>query len=118
MTVGYVILTIVLSLLLILTGSGKLLGTSSSHQIRDSLGVGGALWKLIGAFELLPVVLLVAGIRISPSAILGATCACVLFVGATVSRLRAGGLQAKRGVPVDIALLLISIATRVLAVLR
>jgi uncharacterized membrane protein YphA (DoxX/SURF4 family) len=61
MTAVPIVLDILLALLVLATGAGKLTGVASSHAIRDSLHVPAGRWKLIGSLEMLAVLGLVTG---------------------------------------------------------
>ena len=109
--IGRIVLVALLALMLLVTGGGKLAGAASSKGIRDSLNIGATPWRLIGVFELILVVLLVVGIWAPTSAVIGAAGVVVLMVGAIVARMRAGGPQRRAGVPADIAVGVVAIAT-------
>ena len=53
MATARIVLDILLALLVLATGAGKLTGVASSHAIRDSLNVPAGRWKLIGGLEML-----------------------------------------------------------------
>jgi hypothetical protein len=110
-----IVLAAVVALLLITTGGGKLAGASSSHAIRDSLKIGAAPWRMIGVFELVLVALLIVGIWLPVSALIGFAGAIVLMVGAVAARVRAGGAQRRTGVPADVVIGLVAVAGVVVA---
>lgn len=118
MAIAYIILSVLLVLLLALTGSGKLVGSASSHRIRDSLNIRGAVWKAVGAFEVATVILLTVGIWVPLMGIAGAALTVLLFAGAAVCRARAGVKQQQRGIVADLVLLVVGLTTLLLAVLR
>ena len=110
MEIARIILSIVLALLLISTGSGKLAGLASSHQIRDSIKVSARVWKMIGAFELVVVVGLVVGIWLPQVGLIAAVGVVLVMIGAIVTRVRAGGEQLKAGVTADAVFLALAVA--------
>lgn len=110
------VLSIALALLLISTGSGKLAGLASSHQIRASINVSVPVWRMIGVFELMVVVGLVVGIWLPPVGLAAALGAVVLMIGAIVTRLRAGGEQLKTGITADAVFLVAASATAIMGI--
>lgn len=84
------VLDILLALLLLATGGGKLAGAGSSHAIRDSLHVPGRRWRLIGALEVLGVIGLVIGLWMPVAATAAAIGVAALMIGAVITRLGAG----------------------------
>ena len=114
MEITRIILSIVLALLLLTTGSGKLAGLASSHQIRDSIKVSPVAWKLIGAFELVVVVGLVVGIWLPQVGVVAAVGVVLVMIGAIVTRVRAGGEQLTSGVTADAVFLVVASATAVI----
>lgn len=115
--VARIVLSILLALLLALTGGGKLAGTASSHAIRDSLHIGAGRWRAIGVFEIVTVVLLIVGIWIAPVSVVGMAAVVVLMIGAIVARVNAGGEQRKAGVRADAVVLVLGLLGLVLSVL-
>lgn len=109
------IVRIVLAVLLTATGGGKLAGAASSHTIRDSLAVPARAWRAIGAFEILVVIGLVAGIWLRPLGIVATAGVVVLMIGAIASRVRAGGRQRNSGVAADAVILIIAVIATVIA---
>jgi hypothetical protein len=101
----HIALSLTLALLLLATGGGKLLGQASSHAIRDSLHVGAAAWRAIGALEAVIVALLLVGLAHPAVSRAGGGAVVALMVGAIVVRARAGGAQRKVGIVVDLAVL-------------
>lgn len=111
MEIAGTILSIVLAMLLLSTGAGKLVGLASSHRIRDSLAVSALAWRSIGVLELLIVAGLVAGIWIQPVGLIAALGVAFLMMGAIITRVRAGGEQRNSGVVADAVVLVVAIAT-------
>jgi hypothetical protein len=113
--VGRIVLCVLLALMLVATSGGKLAGAASSRAIRDSLHVGATSWRVIGVFELILVVLLVVGIWVPVSGVVGAAGVVVLMIGAVVVRVRAGGEQRRTGVPADAVVGLVALAAAIVA---
>lgn len=116
MDVIRIVMNIALALLLTATGSGKLIGTSSSHEVRDSLGVPAPAWRVIGAFEVLLVIGLIIGVWLHPLGLIATIGVIVLMIGAITTRFRAGGRQRNAGVTADAVLLLVAAITTAIAV--
>jgi uncharacterized membrane protein YphA (DoxX/SURF4 family) len=85
-----IVLCVLLALLLLATGGGKLAGAASSHAIRDSLHVPAGRWKLVGGLEILGVVGLLAGIWMPQAGLAAAIGVVALMIGAVITRLRLG----------------------------
>ncbi|WP_138733206.1 DoxX family protein [Modestobacter excelsi] len=113
MDVLRIVLSVVLALLLLSTGGGKLAGIKSSLQIRDSLHLGAGQWKAIGAAEILVVIGLVVGIWVPALGLAATIGVIVLMVGAIAVRVRAGGEQRSRGVPADAVVLAVGIVAAI-----
>jgi hypothetical protein len=113
MEVLRIVLSVVLALLLLSTGGGKLAGIESSRQIRDSLHLGAGQWKAIGAAEIVIVVGLVVGIWVPPLGLAATIGVIILMVGAIAVRVRAGGEQRTRGVPADAVVLAVGVVAAV-----
>ncbi|MGJ7440654.1 DoxX family protein [Aquipuribacter sp. MA13-6] len=116
LAIVHTVLSVLLAVLLLATGGGKVVGAASSHAIRDSLHVPPGRWRAIGAFEVAVVVALALGIWLQTWAVVGAAGVVVLMVGAVVTRVRAGGVQRRTGVPADLVVLLLGAAALTLAV--
>ena len=107
MFISRLILDLLLAVMLLGTGGGKLLQASSSLAIRDSLRIGGSTWRAIGSLEILAVIGLVLGLWI-PAVGLAASVGVVrLMVGAVTARARAHQRQAS-GYIADVIVLLIA----------
>lgn len=110
MNLAHLILSVLLALLLVATGGGKLAGAASSLAIRDSLHIPPGRWKAIGVAEMVLVVGLVGGIWLGPLGVLATFGVVVLMVGAIVSRRRAGGPEPRSGIVADAVILLVAVA--------
>ncbi|WP_035834248.1 DoxX family protein [Jonesia quinghaiensis] len=116
MEITQTIITVILALLLLSTGSGKLAGLASSHQIRDALHVSAPVWKMIGAFEIVVVVGLVAGAWLPQVGLFAAVGVILVMIGAITTRMRAGGSQRNAGVAVDIVILALGITLMLIGI--
>jgi hypothetical protein len=85
-----IVLDVLLLLLLLMTGRGKLAGAASSHVIRDSLHVPATRWKLIGVLEMLGVVGFGLGLWIPLAGAAAAGGVVALMIGAVITRVRGG----------------------------
>lgn len=111
-----IVLDVVLALLLLTTGGGKLAGAASSHVIRESLHITAGRWKMIGALELIGVLGFVVGVWLPAAGAAAAIGVVALMVGAVIARLRAGEGRSN-GVVADVVILLGSAATGLLNLL-
>ena len=85
----HVIFSVVLTLLFLLTGAGKVLGLAFANQNRDRLGVHPTFWRVTGVLEWAGAVGLIAGIWWWPIALAAACGLALLMLGAIASRVRA-----------------------------
>ncbi len=97
-------LSIVLALLFLATGAGKVLGAKKSIEARDHFRMNSSLWRTIGALEFAGAAGLVVGSFtwqwVAHAATVGLG---LLMVGATITRLRYDSKPT--GVVVDLVLL-------------
>jgi hypothetical protein len=112
-----VILSIVVALLLVATGGGKVLRLKYSQPVREQLRLSPVFWSVTGSLELAAVVGFVWGIWFVPFGLAAAIGVVLLMIGAIVFRFRSGSATARHGAVADIVLLLISTAIIVLSVL-
>ncbi len=115
MEVARIILTVLLALLLLTTGGGKLAGQASSHQIRDSIAVSPRAWRLIGGVEIVVVVALVAGVWMPVLGVAGALGVIGIMAGAIITRMRAGGPQLRFGATADGVFLALGVVALILS---
>jgi hypothetical protein len=118
----HIVVSIVLAVLFVATGAGKVLGLGYANTQRDQLRVSATFWRVAGILEWLGALGLVAGIWIPVLGIVAAAALTLFMIGAASSRVRASrladstkGLAA--GVTIDIVLAVIAVATAVLIVL-
>jgi hypothetical protein len=98
-------IAVLLALLLLATGGGKLLGATSSHLIRDSLGLSPIIWRAIGIVEMVLVIGLLMGFAWPDVARITLVGVCLLMIGALAARLRAGGMAQRNGIIADVVIL-------------
>ena len=121
----HVILSVVLALLFLLTGSGKVLGLAFANRNRERLDVSPTFWRITGVLEWAGAVGLIAGVWVPALGVAAAVGLGVLMVGAVVARLRAAlrtgqpireirGLD--RAVSLDVLVLALAAITAVLIV--
>jgi hypothetical protein len=110
MELARVIVSIVLAVMLVITGGGKLVGLKYASGNRDALGVHPVFWRVIGVLELAAVVGLVWGIWFIPFGIAASAGVVLLMLGAIAFRFRTGKPEVKRQAIADVVVLLIAIA--------
>jgi hypothetical protein len=113
MLIFRLILAVLLALLLLATGGGKLRRLPSSLAIRDSLGLSDRAWNTIGALELLGVVGLLVGIWLPVAGLLASAGVIALMIGAIIVRARAGQKTAAPYIA-DAVVFLLALASTVL----
>ncbi len=116
MFIATLILDLLLSVLLLITGGGKLLQATSSLAIRDSLHLSGRSWRAIGALEILAVIGLIIGVWVPAAGIAASAGVVLLMVGAVTARGRAHQRQASVYIA-DVVVLLIAASALVLHVI-
>jgi uncharacterized membrane protein YphA (DoxX/SURF4 family) len=116
----HVIFSIVLALLFLLTGAGKVLGLAFANQNRDRLGVHPSFWRVTGLLEWAGAVGLIAGIWWWPIGLAAACGLALLMLGAIASRVRAHRMHPGPGrafaltVTGDAVVLVLAVVTAVL----
>jgi uncharacterized membrane protein YphA (DoxX/SURF4 family) len=123
--VWHIILSVVLALLFLATGSGKVLGLAFANRNRDALEVSPLFWRFTGALEWAGAGGLVIGIWLPPLGVTAAVGLGVLMVGAIVVRIRAALLSGQplreihgldRAVSLDVVVLALAVIEVVLIV--
>jgi uncharacterized membrane protein YphA (DoxX/SURF4 family) len=118
---AHLILSIVLAVLFLATGTPKILGVGYAIKNRDALHLTPAFWRLAGSLEVLGAIGLIAGIWISPIGIAAASGLTLFMIGAALSRLRATRIDSAPvpvgGMAADIAVALVCAADVVLIAL-
>ena len=113
MFIARLILDLLLSVMLLGTGGGKLLQATSSLAIRDSLHLSGRTWRTIGVLEILAVIGLIIGVWVPAAGTAAAAGVILLMVGAVTARGRAHQRQLS-GYIADVIVLLIAVCALVL----
>ena len=111
MNLTAVLLSALLAIAFLGSGVVKLAGVKQSLQIRDQLGVGAALWRIIGTLEVAGAAGLAIGQAFPIVGIAAAAALALLMVGAIVAHARAGDQRHSAPAAVFLAL---AIATAVL----
>ena len=117
MELARIILSVVLALLLLVTGGGKVLGLPYAHANREKLSVHPVFWRVIGVLELAAVVGLVWGIWFVPFGLAASIGVALLMMGAFVFRLRTKDRAVVRQGIADIVLLVLAVVMIVLETL-
>ena len=113
MFIATLILDLLLAVMLLGTGGGKILQATSSLAIRDSLHLSGRTWRTIGALEILAVIGLIIGLWVPAVGIAASAGVVLLMIGANTARGRAHQRQVS-GYTADVIVLLIAVSTLVL----
>ena len=104
-----VILSIILSLMLVVTGGGKILDLPYARANRDKLSVHPLFWRGIGVLEIAAVVGLVWGIWFVPFSIAAAIGVALLMIGALGFRFRTGDRAIQREGIADISVFVLTL---------
>jgi uncharacterized membrane protein YphA (DoxX/SURF4 family) len=117
MDIVRIILSIVLGLMLLVTGGGKVLDLAFSRGNRESLKVHPVFWRVTGILEVAATVGLIWGIWFVPFGLAASIGVALLMVGAFAFRIRTGDKNIiKQGVA-DIVVFLLDAVVIVLSVL-
>lgn len=117
MEIVRIILSIVLALLLVVTGGGKVLGLPYARANRERLSVHPVFWRVTGGLELAAVVGLVWGIWFVPFGLAAAIGLALLMIGAFGFRLRTRDTAIVREGIADVVILALAVVAIVLDVL-
>ena len=90
MDIARIVLSVILSLMLLVTGGGKVLDLAYARANRVKLNVHPLFWRVIGVLEVAAVVGLVWGIWFVPFGLAAAIGVALLMIGAFGFRLRTG----------------------------
>jgi uncharacterized membrane protein YphA (DoxX/SURF4 family) len=117
MDIARVILSVVLGLLLLLTGGGKVLDLAFSRGNREALSVHPVFWRVTGILEVAATVGLIWGIWFVPFGLAAAIGVALLMIGAFVFRVRTGDREMiKQGIA-DIAIFVLTLVIILLSIL-
>jgi uncharacterized membrane protein YphA (DoxX/SURF4 family) len=112
-----VILSIVLALMLVVTGGGKVLDLPYARGNRDKLSVHPVFWRVIGVLELAAAVGLVWGIWFVPFGLAAAIGVALLMIGAFGFRLRSHDRAVLREGLADIAVFVLTLVVITLSII-
>jgi hypothetical protein len=107
--IARVALSIILSLMLVVTGGGKILDLPYARTNRDRLQVHPLVWRGIGALELAAVVGLIWGIWFVPFSLAAAIGVALLMIGALRFRFRTGDRAIQREGIADISVFVLTL---------
>jgi hypothetical protein len=116
MDIARVVISIVLALMLVVTGGGKILNLPYATGNRDKLNVHPLFWRAIGALELAAVVGLLSGIWFVPFGLAASIGVALLMIGALWFRLRADDRAMRREGIADVAVFVLAAVVIVLGV--
>jgi uncharacterized membrane protein YphA (DoxX/SURF4 family) len=117
MELARVIISIVLALMLLVTGGGKVVGLKYANGNRESLGVHPVFWRVIGILELAAAVGLVWGIWFVPFGLAAAVGVALLMLGAVGFRIRTRDTAIMRQSSVDSIVFALAAVVAVFSVL-
>jgi uncharacterized membrane protein YphA (DoxX/SURF4 family) len=115
MDIARIILSIVLGLMLLVTGGGKVLDLPFSRGNRDALSVHPVFWRVTGILEVAATVGLIWGIWFVPFDLAAAIGVALLMIGAFVFRLRTGDREVLKQGIADIAVFVLTLVVIVLS---
>jgi uncharacterized membrane protein YphA (DoxX/SURF4 family) len=113
MSIAIIVLSALLAVAFLGSGSLKLVGAKQSLQMRDQLRVGAQLWRVVGALEVAGALGLVAGFVVPALGIAAASGLALLMVGGIGAHARAKDL---RNAGPAVLLLALAVATVILRV--
>jgi hypothetical protein len=117
MDLARIILSVILALMLVVTGGGKVLDLKYARANRDKLSVHPVFWRVIGLLELAAAVGLVWGIWFVPFGLAAAIGVALLMIGAFGFRLRSGDRAIIREGLADIAVFVLTLVVILLGIL-
>ncbi|HEY5231018.1 MAG TPA: DoxX family protein [Galbitalea sp.] len=117
MDLARVILSIILALMLLVTGGGKVLDLPFSRGNRDKLSVHPVFWRVTGVLELAALVGLVWGIWFVPFGLAAAIGVALLMVGAVGFRVRTHDRAILKEGLADIAVFVLTLVVILLSIL-
>jgi uncharacterized membrane protein YphA (DoxX/SURF4 family) len=112
-----VILSIVLALMLVVSGGGKVLDLAYARGNRDKLSVHPVFWRVTGVLELAAVVGLVWGIWFVPFSLAASIGVALLMIGAFAFRLRTRDRAIVREGIADIAVFVLTLVVITLGII-
>jgi len=115
--IARVILSVILSLMLLVTGGGKVLDLAYARANRARLNLHPVFWRIIGVLEAAAVVGLVWGIWFAPFGLAAAIGVALLMIGAFGFRVRTRDRAIVRGGLADIAVFVLTLVVILLGIL-
>lgn len=112
-----VILSIILILMLLVTGGGKVLDLAYARGNRDKLSVHPVFWRIIGVLELAAVVGLLWGIWFVPFGLAASIGVALLMIGAFGFRVRTHDRAIVREGLADIAVFILTLVVITLSII-
>jgi DoxX-like family len=109
MDITRIILSVILALLLLVTGGGKVLDLPFSRGNRDKLSVHPVFWRVIGLLEVAATVGLAWGIWFVPFGLAAAVGVALLMLGAFGFRIRTNDREILKEGLADIALFVLTL---------
>jgi uncharacterized membrane protein YphA (DoxX/SURF4 family) len=117
MDIARVILSVVLALMLLVTGGGKVLDLQYARTNRDKLAVHPVFWRVIGLLELAAAVGLAWGMWFVPFGLAAAIGVAMLMIGAFGFRVRSRDRAIVREGIADIAVFVLTLVVILLDIL-
>lgn len=117
MEIVRIVLSVILALMLLVTGGGKVLDLSMARSNRDALSVHPVFWRLIGALEVAATVGLAWGIWFVPFGLAAAIGVALLMIGAFLFRLRTRDRAVIRQGLADIAVFVLTLVVITLSII-
>jgi hypothetical protein len=117
MEIARITLSIILALMLLVTGGGKVLDLPFSRGNRDKLNVHPVFWRVTGLLEVAATVGLAWGIWFVPFGLAAAIGVALLMIGAFGFRLRTGDRAVMREGIADIAVFVLTAVVILLSIL-
>jgi hypothetical protein len=117
MDIARIILSVILALMLLVTGGGKVLDLQFSRGNRDKLSVHPVFWRVIGLLELAATVGLGWGIWFVPFGLAAAIGVALLMIGAFAFRVRSHDRAIIREGVADIAVFVLTLVVILLSIL-
>jgi uncharacterized membrane protein YphA (DoxX/SURF4 family) len=118
MDIVRIILSIVLGLMLLATGGGKVLDLPFSRGNRVALKVHPVFWRITGVLEVAATVGLIWGIWFVPFGLAAATGVALLMIGAFGFRLRTRDRNVVKQGLADIAVFVLDLVVILLSILN
>ncbi|MBD0421649.1 DoxX family protein [Streptomyces sp. TRM S81-3] len=112
MSIAYVVLAVLLSLMLVVSGRGKLVKDPKVMAVLEAVGVASGLVPVLAVLEFAGALGLLVGIGYRPLGVAAAVGVVLYFLGAVIAHLR---VKDVKGVPGSGVLLVVSAAELALA---